>query len=211
MHSQATKKATEQEAVLRDGSRVSIRPIRASDAPLVARAYERLTPESRRRRFIVAPPSLSEEDLRYLTDIDHRRHDALIALDPVTGEAIGEARYVRLLGQPDAAEVAAVVDEDWRGRGLATALLTELTARARANGLERYIALVSADNHIVLEALEKLGARHRNTDGDELELEIDLPGEGMPARLRGALRWAAQGQVGLLGALARRLLPWPRR
>lgn len=193
---------------LDDGSRVTVRPMSAEDGASFSAMYERLGPESRRRRFVVAPPSLSEEDLRYLTDIDHRRHDALIALDPDTDELIGEARYVSIRGRPDAAEVAALVSEGWRGRGLATMLLTELSKRAREHGIERYVALVSTDNHIVLEALERLGARHTGTDGDQLELEIELPSEGLPDRMRGALKWAAQGQLGLLGAIARRLMSW---
>jgi RimJ/RimL family protein N-acetyltransferase len=181
--------------------------VSVGDAPLFAAMYERLSAESRRRRFVVAPPDLSEEDLRYLTDVDQRRHGALIALDPETGELVGEARYVQITDQPGAAEVAALVAEGWRGRGLATAMLTELSERARDNGLDRYVALVSTDNDVVLDALERLGARHTGTDADQLELEIEIPAEGLAARMRGALQWAAQGQVGLLGAIARRL--WP--
>jgi RimJ/RimL family protein N-acetyltransferase len=211
MSSHTTPETSDAAVVLRDGSRATIRPISLSDAPLVARAYERLSQESRRRRFVVSPPHLSDEDLRHLTDVDHRRHDALIAIDGASGDAVGEARYVSLPGQRGSAEVAALIAEDWRGRGLATALLTELTRRARANGIERYVAVVSVDNHVVLEALERLGARHTGTDGDQLELEIELPTEGMPARMRGALHWAARGQLGLLGAVARRLTPWSSR
>jgi RimJ/RimL family protein N-acetyltransferase len=191
---------------LRDGSRVTVRPINHADASRFAEMYERLGEESRRHRFVVAPPTLSAEDLRYLTDVDHRRHDALIALDPETGALVGEARYVCLRDQPKAAEVAALVAEDWRGRGLATTLLTELSNRARENGLERYVALVSPDNEIVLDALEGIGARHKGTDGDQVELEIEIPAEGLPARMQGALKWAAQGQLGLVGAIARRLM-----
>jgi RimJ/RimL family protein N-acetyltransferase len=193
------------EMTLRDGSGVTVRPLDPDDAPLFAAMYERLGPESRRHRFVVAPPDLSDEDLRYLTDLDHRRHDALIALDPETGDMVGEARYVALRGQPGAAEVAALVAEDWRGRGLATVLLTELSRRARENGLERYVALVSPDNDVVLAALERIGARHTGSDADQLELELELPAEGLPARMRGALKWAAQGQLGLLGTITRRL------
>jgi RimJ/RimL family protein N-acetyltransferase len=208
MSSQATTDASGHAVTLRDGSQVTVRPMNAVDAPLFAAMYERLSPESKRRRFVVAPPTLSAEDLLYLTDVDHRRHDALVALDPDTGDLIGEARYVLMRDQPGAAEVAALVEERWRGRGLATVMLTELSERARENGIERYIALVSPDNEIVLDALERIGAHHAGSDADQLELEIEIPAEGLPARMRGALQWAAQGQIGLLGAIARRLMVW---
>ena len=207
MDSQAIQEAASLAITLRDGSRVLVRPVRPEDKPLFAAAYERLSPESRRRRFLSPPSRLTTEDLRYFTEVDHRRHEALIALDPDTGDVVGDARYVRLPGERETAEVATFVADDWRRRGIATSLLTELTRRARANGLRRYTALVSADNGVVLEALERFGARHKGMSAGEVELEIDLPSEGLPTRLMGALRWAADGQLRLLGGLARRLRP----
>jgi RimJ/RimL family protein N-acetyltransferase len=207
MDTQAIQEAADLAITLRDGSRALIRPVRPDDKPLFAAAYERLSPESRRRRFLAAPSRLSTEDLRYFTEIDHRRHEALIALDPDTCDLVGDARYVRLPGERESAEVATFVADDWQQRGLATSLLTELTRRARANGLRRYTAVVSADNGVVLETLERFGARHKGARAGEVELEIDLPSEGVPTRLMGPLRWAAAGQLRLLGGLARRLRP----
>jgi RimJ/RimL family protein N-acetyltransferase len=206
--SQATRDTTELAVTLRDGSQAVMRPVSPADKPLFAAAYERLSLESRRRRFLAAPSRLTAEDLRYFTEADHQRHVALIALDAETGEMVADARYVRLPGERDCAEVATFVADEWQRRGLATALLTELTNRARENGLRRFTALVSADNRVVLEALEKQGARHKGTSGGEVELEIELLSEGPPARLLGALRWAGEGQLRLLGGLARRLNPW---
>jgi RimJ/RimL family protein N-acetyltransferase len=190
--------------VLRDGGKILVRPIEETDAPLLARAYERSSEESRRRRFVVAPDHLSDQDLRYLTEVDGNRHDALIALDPATGELVGEARYVREVGKADIAEIAALVVDDWQNRGVATVLLTELTLRARARGLSRYKAIVSSDHHVVLEALSKLGGEPVGAGDGQVELEFDIPSEGLSERLAGALRWAAGGQLRLLGQIARR-------
>jgi RimJ/RimL family protein N-acetyltransferase len=197
--------ATERPTQLRDGSTVLIRPIDPSDGDRLARAYERLSPESRRLRFVSTPPALTEEDLRYLTHVDGTRHDALVALDPPTGELVGEARYVREPGRTDTAEVAAVVLEDRRGRGIATALLTDLTNRARERGIRRYKALVAVDNQVVLDALAKLGAKPIGGDDGQVELEFDLPTEDLSERLLGTLRWAAQGQLRLVGRVAGRV------
>src|SRR5439155_3438535 len=118
--SQATHDAAELPIPLRDGSEVLIRPVRPADKALVAGAYERLSPESRRRRFLAAPSHLTAEDLRYFTEIDHRRHEAVIALDAESGEMVGDARYVRLPGDREVGEVATFVDDEWQRRGLAT-------------------------------------------------------------------------------------------
>jgi RimJ/RimL family protein N-acetyltransferase len=195
----------ERTATLRDGSTIIVRPIQGSDGELLARAYERLSDESRRRRFIVAPPKLTDEDLRYLTGVDGVRHDALVAIDPDTGELVGEARYVREPGHPDTAEVAAVVVDEWRGRGVATTLLTDLTDAARERGIRRYKAVVEADNKVVLDALAKLGGEPKPAPDGLLELEFELPERGLSERLLGALRAAAGGQVRLVGKIAGRV------
>ena len=104
---------------LRDGSRIRIRQGHRTDRQLLLRGFERLSPE------------LSEPMVRYLTEIDHRDHEAMIALDEETGEGVGVARYVRDRERPDAAEVAVTVIDDWQGRGVGTLLLETLSGRAR--------------------------------------------------------------------------------
>ena len=184
---------------------ILVRPIERSDAQLLGRAYARLSPESRRRRFMVAPARLTDEDLRYLTDVDGVRHDALIALDPGTRELVGEARWVREPGRSDVAEVAAFVVDDWQRRGIATVLLNDLTSRAREQGLSRYKAVVAADNRVVLEALAKLGGERTVASDGQIELEFEVPAAGVSERLLGALRWAARGKLRLVGAIAGRV------
>ena len=124
------------EAALRDGSRVEVRPVRRSDAELLLRGFERLSDESRYRRFLCSMPELSEEMVRYLTDVDHHDHEAVVALDAATGEGVGVARYVRDLDRPERAEAAVTVIDDWQGRGLGTLLLELLAVRAREEGVE---------------------------------------------------------------------------
>ena len=202
--------AEHQDVTLSDGSRVLLRRIAPSDADALAEMYERLSPRSRERRFLSAPAHLSPEDLRYLTHVDGRRHDALVAIDEATGELVGEARYVREPGRRDTGEVAVVVADDWQGRGIATALLTELTRRARPQGLRRYTAIVSTDNEVVLEALAGLGGEPTPAGDGQVTLEFDFPPDGLSERLLAALAWSARGQLRLLGAIARRMVPAAR-
>ncbi|MGZ4307295.1 MAG: hypothetical protein ACXVSL_20780, partial [Solirubrobacteraceae bacterium] len=56
---------------LRDGSQVRVRQGHASDKELLRRGFERLSAESRYRRFLASMPELSEAMLSYLTDVDH--------------------------------------------------------------------------------------------------------------------------------------------
>src|SRR3954453_3643013 len=169
---------------LGDGSTIVIRPIQADDRGLLARMFDRLSDEGRRGRFRGRVESLTEEDLDYLTDVDQYRHDALVAVDAQSHEAVGVARYVRLPGRRELAEVAVEVVDEWQRRGVATALLVELTERARAAGVQEYSAIVAPDNQVMNDVLERLGAEPVR-DGDEgAEYLIDLAGEGITERLR---------------------------
>ena len=69
-------------APLKDGGELIIRPVEPEDKALLAQAYSGLSPDSRRRRFLAAPNRLTDEDLRYLTELDHLRHEALAGIDP---------------------------------------------------------------------------------------------------------------------------------
>src|SRR5947207_5929492 len=107
---------------LRDGSPVVVRPILPEDRDRLVEGFARLSDESRYRRFGTPVRRLTDEQLRYLTEIDYETHMAWIALDPATpGEpGLGVARYVRLPGEPEVAEAAVTVVDSHQGLGLGT-------------------------------------------------------------------------------------------
>jgi GNAT superfamily N-acetyltransferase len=111
---------------LADGAEVVIRALQREDRAGLKAAMARLSDESRYLRFATAKPRLSERELDHLVDVDHHGHEALVAIDAATGEGVAVVRYVRLNGEPGAAEVAATVIDDWQGRGLGGAMLARL-------------------------------------------------------------------------------------
>jgi GNAT superfamily N-acetyltransferase len=158
---------------LRDGTRVVIRPLVGADRPPLSAAYQRMGDESRYRRFLCATPTLTESQLRYLTDVDQRDHVALAAVDATYGSAIlGVARSVRLEG-PEAELAIAVVD-DHQGRGLGSALIAALVDRSREQGVTCYRADVLADNVPMLQLLGGLGAMRVSGGGPALHVTVDL-------------------------------------
>ena len=169
---------------------MTIRPIEPGDRERVRAFYHDLSDRSRRLRYLVPSDELSDEDLAYFTDVDHRRHEAMVAFDG--DRLVGVSRYVRTPGEPDQAEVAVVVADDRQNEGIGTALLDALTERARENGIKRYTALVSPDNDVVLGAISRAGADRVGTSGDgEIEFSFELPSSGIGERLRAALRGVA--------------------
>jgi nucleotide-binding universal stress UspA family protein/GNAT superfamily N-acetyltransferase len=168
------------DTTLRDGSRLEIRPVEPDDRAGLAAGFERLGSESRYRRFFGPMPRLSDRDLDYLTRVDHHDHEALVAIDPETGDGVGVARYVRT--GPAVAEPAVAVVDDWQGRGVGSRLLDALVERARAEGIRRFDAPVLASNHEAIGVFERLGPTSRRSSGREIELRIDLPMEAETSR-----------------------------
>jgi RimJ/RimL family protein N-acetyltransferase/nucleotide-binding universal stress UspA family protein len=179
-------------AQLRDGSTVLIRPLEPDDRELLRSGFERLSDRSRYLRFQTPLAELSDEQLSYLTAVDHHDHEALVALALDSDDAIGVARFVRV--GDDVAECAIVVADDWQNRGLGSALLERLVQRAHEEGVDRFTALVLAENTDALRLLERLGDTVRHSEGSQLELEIELPERPeSSASLRLILAAAARG------------------
>jgi RimJ/RimL family protein N-acetyltransferase len=160
--------------IVRDGSAVLIRPIRAGDAPLLADGFSRLSASSRWMRFLGPKNALSPAELRYLTEVDHRDHEALGALDQAGGRGVGIARYVRQVADPQAAEVAVTVVDDWQRLGLGTVLLAQLSDRARAAGIRRFTALVATENEAGIRLLRRMNAEFVRREADTVEYAIAL-------------------------------------
>lgn len=190
---------------LADGARVRLRAVTPEDRALIAAGFERLSETSRYRRFFSPMPGLDAATLRYLTEIDHHDHEAVIALEADGGLALGVARFVRLEPGGDTAEAAVVVTDDWQGRGVGGALLRRLATRARQEGVRNFTALVKAENPVAVEALKGIGTTEITREGSDLHLLIALPRRGTGATLTRALRAAAAGSVSAAESVTERL------
>ena len=155
--------------------RLEIRPIEPGDKADLASALEQSSREAIYRRFLGPHGPLSAAELRYLTEVDHHDHEALLAIDPESGRSVGVARYVRDPKRPHSAEVAFAVLEAWQGRGVGTTLMRGLAARARAEGISRFTALMLAHNSAMRHLLAELGPiRVLSRDAGAVELAVEL-------------------------------------
>lgn len=187
----------ERKVVLRDGSEVLIRPVHHDDAPLLVDGFARLSAESRSLRFLTSKSTLSPSELRYFTEVDHHNHEAIGAVGRVDGRGLGVARYIRSPDDPQAAEVAVVVIDEWQGRGLGTELLSQLVRHAHQEGIRRFTALVAVDNAGVSRLLKSIGADCRISHHESgcVEYEIELPPGGLTGELRTSLRAFGRQQL----------------
>jgi len=140
---------------LRDGSTILIAPLEPGDDGTITRWFAALEPDTRYSRFLAPVERLGPSVLHRLADVDHHDHEALVALAP-DHAVIGIARYIRG-ANPEAAEVAMTVADRWRGRGVATLLLRELSTRARSAGIRRFWATCLSTNDAIIRLLTRLG------------------------------------------------------
>src|SRR5436309_1176870 len=161
---------------LRSGKEVSIRPIQADDAQQLQVAYERLSPESKYRRFLGAKPHLTSADTNYLVRADGCNHVALIATaDDGEQSILGVVRFVRLPEDPQMAEFAIVVADEYQREGLGRELLARLKRAALERGIARLRATTLAENEPARRVVHTLSDRVALTGraGPVNELEVE--------------------------------------
>jgi protein lysine acetyltransferase len=186
---------------LADGALLRVRPIVPADREPLADAFARLGDRSRHQRFLGPKPRLSARELDYLTDVDHVRHEALVAIDEATGQIVGVGRYATDTGGGVEAGMALAVTDAWQQRGIGHGLAVRLIARARANGITRLTGSTLVDNVRARSLLARLGFRVSAVNGDVLDVELDVE-EAQPRRYRGPRRTSGSSSRELRASFA---------
>jgi GNAT superfamily N-acetyltransferase len=162
---------------LRSGCWVLLRQIRVEDRERLAEGLRRLSPASRYLRFHRIVDELSDEQLDELTDLDHVDHEAIVAIDLERPDrpGVGVARYIREPYEPEVAEAAITVADEYHGQGAGTLLLGALSSRARENGVEVFRNYVMDGNAAMLEVFDHLGARRQLETSGMWRVDLPLP------------------------------------
>ena len=168
------------EAELRDGERILIRPISPADGQQLAALHARLSPDSIYRRYFGVKPRLSPVEIGRFTSADEKWRFALVGVRS-TGPLAGVARYE---GAPSStgAEIALVVDDALHHLGLGTVLLRRLIDVALVNGMTSLNAVVLASNQPMLALLRTLPVPATSVlDAGTVMVTLDLTGLKLPA------------------------------
>ncbi len=179
---------------LADGSIFSVRPVTADDKHLITLGFDRLSERSRYLRFLGPMPTLSRRQLAYLSELDHRNHVAIGLLDGNEPVAIG--RWVRFEDQPQDADVALTVIDDYQGRGVGRTVVQVLAMIARHRQVRWLHFDVLAENIGMLKLLDRLGAVrtpsgpvvHAVLDAETVSAPVGVIGDVLGAVDEAALR-----------------------
>jgi GNAT superfamily N-acetyltransferase len=114
--------------------------------------------------------------LAYLTEIDYVNHFALgaFALDDADMPLIGGARYIRIRDEPQKAEIAVTVIDDYHRRGLGPALLRALAEVAVESGVRRFLGTALWENRPISRLLRKAKAQIAPHGSGMFRFEVDL-------------------------------------
>lgn len=148
-----------EEVELRDGRSILVRPVLPPDAPKHRAFVRAMSPTTRRNRFHGGVADLPEPMLRYLTEVDYVDHLGLVGEvhDESGSRQVAEARWVRRQDEPDTADFAIAVADDYQERGLGNALLDALQRSAAARGIGRLCGHVLRNNQRMSGWLEARG------------------------------------------------------
>lgn len=166
-------------AVLADGTPVRVRLVRPEDAETLRAGFDRLSAASRYARFLAPKVSLSDEELKYLVEVDQESHVAIGAVRDTLdapGVGLGVARFIRLAEPANTAEAAIAVADEAQHIGLGRLLFLRLVAAAAERGVERFRCEVLGTNAGMAALLAQISPdRTIEIGGGVMSIEIALP------------------------------------
>jgi len=212
-HSETTYPAQyEAEVLLKDGSSILVRPIRADDTTSWVEFVGRLSAQTKYLRFHYMPKEMGLEDAVRFCTVDYRNTFGFIAevLRETKRDIVAIGRYYRL---PDhhSAEVALTVEDIYQNRGLGTSMLEQLANVARENGIDTFEADVLGENDQMMSVLRDYGF-HINSELQTGVYRVTFPIAQTPvvvekeaererASTLASLRWLLKPQsIAVIGA-----------
>jgi RimJ/RimL family protein N-acetyltransferase len=168
----------------RSGITLRVRLLRRDDVDRMIEMFDRLSPESRRRRFHTGVEHVSRELIRQhaveLANVDNQLQGAVIATyEDEDGEHIvGVVRLARPAGQPTfpEAEAAIVIRDDFHGQGVGTELMRWMVLLAKEMKVKVIVATFHADNENAIRLFRELNLPSSlSIHHGETEMKIQVP------------------------------------
>jgi acyl-CoA hydrolase len=146
------------ELVLKNGRKITVRPVKPSDERLIQELYYSLGNKDRYLRFFAARRSFRHELVQKLTIIDYSTNMILIGEDWENGEKkiVASAAFIKTKS-PSTAEISIVVNKKWRMNGLAKSLLKYLIDIGRELNYKYFSGTILLENKPMLHILHDVG------------------------------------------------------
>jgi acetyltransferase len=167
----------EETVTLRDGTEVTLRPVRPEDEPAHSEFISRLSPEDSHFRFFHYVRSMPRTQLARLTQIDYDREMAFVATRQTPQGGPETLGVVRTVADPEneTAELSIVVRSDLKRRGLGTHLLRKALDHCRSRGTKELAGDVLAGNESMLELAKRFEGFSLSETDEEGIVRISHP------------------------------------
>ena len=160
---------------LDSGLRIGLRLTRPSDAPRVRAFLERLSADTRRKRFFMAMPEIEERAINHFTFYNPRERIVVAATAPLAGvEAVIGMADIALV-DTGVAELGIVVDDEHQRQGVGGALIEAVASLAAAHGATHVRAEMLDHNRPMIRLLEGLGRTVQTVEDGHVLAYTRLP------------------------------------
>ncbi len=163
---------------LNDGTQVVIRPIVPEDAEHLQDTFDHLSMETIYLRFLSFKKELPDEEARVLATVDYSSRMAFVAVCQKNQRdiVVGVSRYAMLnTSQPETAESAVVVQDEYQGKGIGKLLLWRLVNYARGKGIHFLRGNLQMGNTRMLDLVKRSGLPYKQRYAEGVwEVSIDL-------------------------------------
>jgi acyl-CoA hydrolase/GNAT superfamily N-acetyltransferase len=162
--------------MLKDRSKVFLRPIRPDDEPMMKEMFYSFSERTRYLRFHGPMKAFPHNRLQVFCNVDYDEEMALIGVvgQPGEEEVVAVGRYL-VEHADNSAEVAFTVRDDWQNKGLGTALFNKLVEIGREKGIRLFRAEVLTENAPMLSVFHHSDcAVSTSTEGRIVSVTIDL-------------------------------------
>lgn len=149
------------------GFRFHVRPAEDTDDAALAEFFEHVTKDDLRFRFLSAVQHVSPKQIEQMTHVDHERTEDYLVFEAGGRRIIGSA-MLAADKKMEVAEVAFTIHEDFKNKGLETALLEYVRNRAQAKGIKRLQAIESRENHCTIDLEKRMGFKAKGIDGEPM-------------------------------------------
>lgn len=158
---------------LKDGRTVLVRMIRPEDRQYIDASFSSLSPKTRYLRFHNGKESLTDAELKHYSEIDGINHFALGALWEKKG--VGVIRFYRDRDNPELAEVAIVIIDEFQTKGLGEILLRRTISAARERGIHRLQFKLLPDNEGMRRLIGKVSPLfEQEFEDEELVIYVNI-------------------------------------
>jgi N-acetylglutamate synthase-like GNAT family acetyltransferase len=162
--------------------RFLVRPVEPNDEAALAEFFTHVAKEDLRFRFLSGLNQVDHARITAMTNIDHRRTENFLAVDPDNNAIIASAM---LATDPTGkrAEVAMAIRADYKNRGASWTLLDYVARQAKARGVKALESIETRDHHAAIELEREMGFTATSCPGDAtlIVLRADLTQPLKPA------------------------------